>query len=79
MESSKRLGRQFSYGTTGHTRNPVGGVKQSTIAGTTTEANEAHTQDFGKLVNGGGRFEEQPSLRYALGEELLPEGREQRQ
>lgn len=77
IESSKRLGRQFSNGAIGHTGNIVGGVEQSTISGTTTSPDETHTKNLGKLVNGGGRLEEQPSLRHAFGEELLPEGREQ--
>lgn len=77
IESSKRLGRQFSNGAIGHTGNVVGGVEQSTISGTTTSPDETHTKNLGKLVNGGGRLEEQPSLRHAFGEELFPEGREQ--
>lgn len=78
-EPSGGLGRCLSNGAIGHPRDLVGGVEQPTITGATTEADEAHPEDLGKLVNGGGRLEEQPSLRYALGEELLPEGGEQRQ
>lgn len=78
-DPARRLGRRISNGAARDTGNSLGSVEQSTITGTTTETNETHPEDIGKLVNGGGRLEEQPSLRHALGEELLPEGGEQRQ
>lgn len=77
IEPSKRLGRELSDGALGHTGNSVGGVEQSTITCATAKADETYTKNPGKLVNGGGRLEEQPTLRYALSEELLPEGGEQ--
>lgn len=74
-EKTKSMGRADAYRAVGHAGDAVGGVdEQSAVAGGTgTQADATHPQDPGKLVDGGGRSEEQSALRDALGEELLPE------
>lgn len=74
IESPAQLGRSNADRASGHPGNALGSVEQPAVAGGAgAEADATHPQDPGKLVDGGGRPEEQSALRDALGEELLPE------
>lgn len=67
VEPSVGLGLFTEDSAAGDTGNDVGNIEQSTVACTPAEADETNAKDPGKLVDGGGRSEEQPTLRDALG------------
>lgn len=59
-EKTEPLGRSGAHGTLGHAGDAVGGIdEQSAVAGGAgAQADATHSQDPGKLVDGGGRPEE---------------------